>query len=154
VAHQLLRRIGEENLPPPRRFFVSSCPAPGRSSLSPGVALLPTEAFWQQVARFDGLPRRFFDHPDLVALFEPIFQADFRAVAAYQPARPAALSDVPITVLCGREDSIAPDALAAWQAWTTAPLEIRQFPGGHFYLTEQMSQLAAFLAVRCPPPRG
>lgn len=149
VAHQLLDCIAKKKLPPPRRLFVSSCPAPDRNRLSPGVARLPIEAFWAHVARFDGLPRRFFDHPHLMALFEPIFRADFRAVANYHPSPPEVLPEIPITVLHGQTDPISPEALAAWQAWTTGPITFRQFPGGHFYLIDQMPELAAFLAAQC-----
>jgi len=149
VAYQLLGGILAQHLPLPRRLFVSSCPAPDRNRLSTAIALLPAEAFWQRVAHFDGLPPRLFDHPRLMALFEPIFRADFRAVANYRPCVPAELPPIPIQVLYGREDPIAPEALAAWQAWTSLPVTLHPFPGGHFYLTEQLSQVATLLAAPC-----
>ena len=149
VAYQLLRGIMAQHLPLPRRIFVSSCPAPNRNRLSAAVALLPAEEFWQRVAHFDGLPPRLFDHPRLMALFEPIFRADFRAVASYRPCVPAELPPIPIRVLYGREDPIAPEALAAWQAWTSQPVTLHPFPGGHFYLTEQLSQVATLLTAQC-----
>ncbi len=149
VAYQLLRGIMAQHLPLPRRIFVSSCPAPNRNRLSAAVAQLPAEEFWQRVAHFDGLPPRLFDHPRLMALFEPIFRADFRAVASFRPCVPAELPPIPIRVLYGREDPIASEALAAWQAWTSQSVTLHPFPGGHFYLIGQLSQVATLLAAQC-----
>ena len=84
-----------------------------------------------------------------MTLFEPIFRADFRAVASYHPCVPAELPSIPVRVLYGREDPIAPEALAAWQAWTSLPVTLHSFPGGHFYLTEQLPQAATLLAAEC-----
>lgn len=153
AAHHLILLLREAGLPLPGRFFVSGCAAPGLSRLSPEVAYLPTEAFWRQVARYDGLPEGFLDYPELRDVFEPILRADFQAVATYRPPRAEAPA-MPITVLCGREDAIAPQELAAWQTVTSLPLEMRFFPGGHFYLLEQVAQVAAFLGERCTEGLG
>ncbi|MFE0174049.1 thioesterase II family protein [Streptomyces sp. NPDC059002] len=48
--------------------------------------------------------------------------------------------DVPITVLCGREDLlIDAAALAGWGAYSTAGCEVHLVPGGHFALFDDIN---------------
>ena len=148
IAYELVGAIAAQQLPLPRHLFVSACAAPKHIRLRPGVAELPDEAFWAYVAGLGGMPNRFFDNPKIMALFEPIFRADFRAVAAYRP-RPVSPLPLPFTVLGGREDGIAPKALAAWQDHTTRPLVMRTFSGGHFYLLDHLPQVATVLTAGC-----
>jgi surfactin synthase thioesterase subunit len=151
VAHALALAIRAENLPLPRHLFFSGCSAPGRSQLPPGVAQLEREAFWRFIRQYNGVPGEFMAYPELLDIFEPILRADFQAVTSYRPA-PAPPLATPATVFYGRDDSVAGDELSAWQAVSSQPLELRPFPGGHFYLLEQTAELAACLQARCPWP--
>jgi surfactin synthase thioesterase subunit len=151
VAHRLALAAHAENLPLPRRLFVSGCAAPGIGCLSPRVAELDGEDFWRHVAQYDGLPKDFLASAELKAVFEPILRADFRAVADYRPPLAPALP-VPVTVMAGQQDAVSQNELEAWQATTTEPLEVCTFPGGHFYLLDHITPLADLVRTRCACP--
>jgi surfactin synthase thioesterase subunit len=151
LAHRVALSLHRQQLPLPLWLFVSGCAAPGRARLAAGLADLEGERFWRGLARYDGLGPAFLASRELQTLFEPILRADLRAVAQDRPPAAARLP-VPILVLAGADDGLPRADLAAWQTATTEPLEIRTFPGGHFYLLEHAALLADLIITRCVCP--
>ncbi|WP_280273467.1 thioesterase II family protein [Nocardia wallacei] len=94
----------------------------------------------QLLARLSGLPahdRQLLESSPAGKLFVSILRADLRALDDYRPAEPRTV-DAGIVCFAGAAD---PDFGVAdadgWQAHTTATVRTREFPGGHFYLSEQ-----------------
>ena len=53
----------------------------------------------------------------------------------------------PISAFGGSDDSDVPlAALEAWQEHTSTEIDVRLFPGGHFYLNDERPQLLRVLA--------
>ena len=53
----------------------------------------------------------------------------------------------PITVLAGRSDPVVPvSSLRGWRDQSAAPLRLRLFPGGHFYLHSAAADITRLIA--------
>lgn len=54
-----------------------------------------------------------------------------------------------MTVLTGDNDPrVSIDEAASWEAHTTGPTELRVYPGGHFFLTDQSTDVIELLTER------
>ncbi|MEV0119896.1 alpha/beta fold hydrolase [Streptomyces sp. NPDC050844] len=127
------------------RLFVSGRAAP-LAGPRPGDLLSGAEELLTELHRLGGVGKDILDDPEMVSMIMPAVQADYRALAAYSMT-PGASLDCPVTVLTGEADPlVSPEEAAQWQGLTSAPTEVRVFPGGHFYLQDQVQQVAA--AVR------
>lgn len=68
------------------------------------------------------------------------FVADF-ALWASLPSEHAEPIDVPIAAFAGQDDRIAgKDAMTAWRRATTAAFSLAEYPGGHFYITDDAAR--------------
>lgn len=128
----------------PCHLFVSGCNAPGHSSISPDLPDQPAGHFWNALKDFGGLPREIMAEPAILELFEPILRADLRAVTAYQPG-PSRPLPLPITLLRGDQDRLSLQGMAAWSQWSSRPVARYQFPGDHFYLFQNLPEVAALI---------
>lgn len=91
--------------------------------------------------RYGGVPEEVLAVPELVEHFAPILRSDLGLVTGYDYHRDPVLS-CPIAALAGIEDSdITVQSLAEWGQETTGDFVSQRFPGGHFYLTEQTSNV-------------
>jgi medium-chain acyl-[acyl-carrier-protein] hydrolase len=95
------------------------------------------------------VPTELIEHPELFSLFESILYADFKAIETYDPSLETKLQ-LPITVIAGRDDEIIKSRLELWADVTTAEIEIHLFPGGHFYLYDNLQEVASLLLNRIP----
>ena len=96
--------------------------------------------------RYHNLPALIFEDAELRELLTPLLRADFTLVETYQCPAPTSLP-CPLIALGGADDPWAtPAELRAWQALTTADFVLHLFPGGHFYLNEQVQSLLATIA--------
>ncbi|GGV73279.1 thioesterase [Streptomyces longisporoflavus] len=127
------------------RLFASGRAAP-LAGPRPGDLLSGDKELLTELHRLGGVGKDVLGDPELVSMIMPAVRADYRALATYGMTPGAAL-DCPVTVLTGEADPIvSPEEAAQWQGLTSAPTEMRVFPGGHFYLQDQVQQVAA--AVR------
>ncbi|MEU6679658.1 alpha/beta fold hydrolase [Streptomyces sp. NPDC046925] len=127
------------------RLFVSGRAAP-LAGPRPGDRLSGDEELLTELHRLGGVGREVLDDPEMLSMIMPAVRADYRALATYGMT-PGASLDCPVTVLTGEADPIvSPEEAAQWEGLTSAPTEVRVFPGGHFYLQDQVGQVAA--AVR------
>jgi len=125
-------------------LVVSGRESPDRVMGDPAFLRLPDTAFLEYVAnRYGGIPIEVMQEPELRELVVPPLRADFAAVAAYrEPSRPAL--DLPLVILSGIDDRQTPrEQLEGWRRRSSRPVSERSFPGGHFYLVEQMKQVIA-----------
>ncbi|MFB6850433.1 thioesterase II family protein [Streptomyces sp. NPDC056373] len=141
IAYESARILEERGARPPRRLFLSARGAPGPRR-SPHDALPDDEAILAAVRRLGGTGVALLDDPELVAMVLPALRADYAALAAYSwtPREPL---HMPVTVLCGDADPVVPvEEAAGWRAFTRAETEVRVFPGGHFYVDQQLDDVA------------
>jgi surfactin synthase thioesterase subunit len=82
---------------------------------------------------------------ELRELMVPVMRADMAVCASYHDDE-AAL-DCPLVAYAGTDDPlVAPEAMACWSGRTPLFLGTRQFPGGHFFIHDHASAVAADLA--------
>jgi surfactin synthase thioesterase subunit len=67
-------------------------------------------------------------------------RADYRVCKnfTYSPNKKL---DIPIQVLAGRQDAIAPDKIEAWREETSQSFGLDWFDGGHFFFRQQETQV-------------
>ncbi|MCU7728893.1 alpha/beta fold hydrolase [Actinoplanes sp. KI2] len=143
VARRLRARWGME----PAALVMSGQVPPGRRSVR---SVSGDEDLIAEVRRLGGADESMFDEPELLELVLPPIRADFALIDAYRP-EPAEPFSCPLLVCSGAQDAdVPPEAAAAWAATTTGPFRRREFPGGHFYLTDDepalLGELGEWLA--------
>jgi surfactin synthase thioesterase subunit len=152
LAAEAARELMTRNLPSPVHLFVSGRRPPHMPDPMPPLRGLSDDAFVAEInRRYGGIPQAILDNPDVLALTLPALRADIAALETF-PAKPRAILSVPITVFGGDRDPLTPRShLDAWKLETTARVDVRLFPGGHFYLDQETnSVIAAMLKTIAP----
>jgi surfactin synthase thioesterase subunit len=85
---------------------------------------------------------------DLVALIIPVMRADMEVVESARFDQEAPLA-YPIYAFRGDRDPHVPLAyLEDWKALTAGPFEARLFPGGHFFIRNDLPQIVGSIIAR------
>jgi medium-chain acyl-[acyl-carrier-protein] hydrolase len=144
VAFALARRLAAAGARLPACLLASGRQPPHRPFPEPSLAEMSDDDVVAALAqRYGGFPPELASDRELLALVLPTIRADFHALEAYRPPLAAPLS-MPVVAFGGRADPCAAlERLEAWQACTSWPLDIRQFPGGHFYLEDELDDVLA-----------
>ncbi|TWH65091.1 thioesterase domain-containing protein [Micromonospora olivasterospora] len=137
-----LRRLGQQL---PLRLYVGGARAPhvDDTSLFDGLSTVDDDELLRRLGEGGGLPAEVLDHPELVELLLPLLRADFGRVDSYRyvPGEPLPL---PIVTFSGRQDRAVSHAQsAAWERHTAAGFTLHEIDGGHFFLHDQLPELAA-----------
>ncbi|MDO0939357.1 alpha/beta fold hydrolase [Streptomyces sp. DG2A-72] len=141
VAYETARLLAERRLPGPQRLFVSGRGAPGpRPNVHDRLA---TDAdVLAAVRRLGGTEQTVLDDPELLELVLPVLRADYRALGSYTWMDGPALT-VPVTALIGNSDPVVTVQEAVeWREHTRGAFSLEVFPGGHFYLDDQLTGVA------------
>lgn len=102
-------------------------------------------AIMAEVRRLSGTSSVLLDDEEMMRAALPALRADYKAAETYRCA-PDATVDCPITVLTGDSDpKTTLDEAKAWGGHTTGALDLRVFPGGHFFISEQAKQVMGVL---------
>jgi len=133
VGYLLTREIQLQQRPLPEQLFFSGSEAPIIPSPHSGKHLLSQRDFFKALHDMGGMPKEVLQQQDLLAFFEPVLRADFKAVSDYRH-QPSLLLDLPITVMAGTEEAVSPADLLPWQQETQQAVEIHFFDGGHFFI--------------------
>ena len=148
VAFELTKRL-ERVARPPRLLVASSLMPPTR--LYRRCLHLGSDAdLWQELVHNGGTRAEVAAEPTIRDFFTPALRNDYRLIETYLPSSGLPLH-TPICALYGeQDDQIEAADMAAWQQHTRAPLHLRSFAGGHFYIVPhreavltQVSQLLA-----------
>jgi surfactin synthase thioesterase subunit len=127
-------------------LFVSASPAPG---LLRRVA--PVQGSDQQllalVSQVTGVNPEFLNDEQFAATILPTLRG-LKAVAAYESPAEAKVS-CPIHALMADDDELATDELMSpWAQRTTSDFDLTVFPGGHFYINDNLPALAQWVEQR------
>jgi medium-chain acyl-[acyl-carrier-protein] hydrolase len=154
VAFEVARTLAARGLPGPARLIVSARRAPHLTESDAPLHPLPDDAFIAELdRRYGGIPAEILQHRDLLDLLLPAMRGDMTAIETYRHQAGAPLQ-CPITVFGGTGDTRARhEVLAPWQQHSLGPVQVQQFPGGHFYFNDAAvrSQLIAELARLMAP---
>jgi surfactin synthase thioesterase subunit len=138
VAFEVARRLEIEGTRAVR-LFVS-----GRRSPSDGLGVTvprDDQEIVDELRTLGGIPGKLLDKPKFRQSVLTVVRSDYRANSAYLAPRDAVVR-CPITFLLSDADPYVDVAAArAWRRHTTGEFHLRSFPGGHFFLREQLSQV-------------
>ncbi len=99
-------------------------------------ARLDDEAFVARLRDLVGYDHGAWHDPELRELLLPALRTDLEIQDRYVPAPGPALP-LPVTVLCGTEDTlVGHDDAAQWERFTMAGASAVDVPGPHMYFTE------------------
>ncbi len=100
-----------------------------------------------ELRQLSGTDPMFLQDPELFAMVLPALRADYQAVETYQCAPDAAVG-CPLVVFVGDDDpKTTVEEAGAWRRNTTGPFDLRVFPGGHFYLDDQVAEVTDALVA-------
>lgn len=146
VAFEVALRVGPDHL------FVSGRRAP-QIVRDDRVHLRDDAGLIAEVRRLAGTNARVFDDEELVRMVLPAIRADYRAAETYR-YRPGPALTCPVTALTGDADPKASvDEVGRWRERTTGTFSVHVFAGGHFFLSDNRSAVAAVVSGESPSAR-
>lgn len=150
VAFEVARRLEAMGCPP-TWLFASGRAAPSRQHKE-STRLLNDPSLLGEMQKLGGTDRRLLDDDELMQLMLPVIRADYRALASYRYAPGPPLS-CPVTALNGRDDpGVTPRTASAWREHTTGRFRSLTLRGGHFYLVDRVSEVAAVIQACLASP--
>jgi pyochelin biosynthetic protein PchC len=124
-----------------RTLFVSGRRAPSRHR-DDRTHLLDDDQLVAELKSLDGTDSDVFDDEDIRRMIMPAIRSDYLAVGTYR-YRPWPPLPCPIVAMTGRDDAkVSLDEARAWAEHTSVSFELHTFPGGHFYLNTQTTEVA------------
>jgi medium-chain acyl-[acyl-carrier-protein] hydrolase len=145
IGFELARLIRKKYGREPVRIFLSGLRALQLCDPDPPLHLIPGPQFLEELQLRYGLPAQLLADPELLQLFLPLLQADFRLCESYTYSADTAL-DCPISVFGGLDDrKVCREAQACWQAHSTRPLKLRMLEGDHYFFETAWRQLVRFV---------
>lgn len=148
IAFELAHRLTGKGRPPANLIVSSQVPpssAANSSATSPAVADLPLPDLINYLRELGGTAPALLDSQPLMRLMAPGIRADLAAVEQYRPPARRSPLGIPIIAIAGHDDSISRADLRDWATHTTGSLSVHQVGTGHFYLTENESDVVSLL---------
>jgi medium-chain acyl-[acyl-carrier-protein] hydrolase len=153
IAFETARELRRRGLPSPVRLFASGFRAPHLPERFPNRRALDDQAFVADLRALAGTPDEVVENEEMLALLLPTLRADVTLCETYVH-RAADPLDVPLTVFGGAADPrVSRDELDGWRQHTHAGMELRIFPGHHFFLKSHRAAVVAAVAERLSPSR-
>lgn len=137
VAFEVAMRL-ERTGTAPAALFVSGRRAPSRFR-EETVHLRDDDGVLAEVRLLSGTASQVLADDDLIRMALPAIRNDYRAIELYR-GQPDATVRCPVYALVGDDDPKATIAeVDAWREHTNGDFELQIFPGGHFYLDQQVT---------------
>lgn len=150
LGYLLAKEIVRNYLEPPQHLFVTGCIAPSIADRHLVDHTLPRNDFFDEIKSLGGSPEEVLNDHSLIDFFEPILRADFQAVASFQYVESRAFS-IPLSIAIGTEEKVTYEEAMAWQKETIHPIEVKLFPGNHFFIYEHASQIVQLMCRKLRP---
>jgi surfactin synthase thioesterase subunit len=141
TGFELTHYLEEKFTQTPEHLFFSGRGAPHIAERDEPIHKLPRDKFIHKIQSYGGTPKEILAHEELMELVIPIIRADFEVCETYvyQEREPL---NIPLTALGGlTDDSVTRDEVEEWKIHTKKEFNLRMFPGGHFYLQDQIPTL-------------
>jgi surfactin synthase thioesterase subunit len=118
-------------------------PAPHLPLRASPLHHLPSDLFWQELARMGGLPEEVLTSRDLRDCLEPTLRADLTAVETRPPAEQHVLSCRITAVVAEGDRSVALEDMLAWAEATRGTTRLGVVKGDHFAVRDDRSSVIA-----------
>lgn len=94
-----------------------------------------------ELRKLNGTDMAVFGDEELLRMAMPAIRNDYRSIEAYA-CDPDRRVGSPIVVLTGTEDpKTTLEEANAWKHHTDGDFRLREFPGGHFFLTDHQAEV-------------
>ncbi|OZI60175.1 thioesterase II family protein [Bordetella genomosp. 11] len=153
IAYHMAVRAGEQGRPSPRLLIVSGSPAPAHRDPSRFDGMDNDQALVADLRKQGGTPEAVLGSRGLRRFALDTLAADYAMCRAYRHTPRARLA-LPLLVLAGRDDDIAPSAIAAWREETDAEARQVWFDGGHFFVKHREEEVLALVDQSLRPYAG
>lgn len=149
VAFEMIRRRQAAGLRLPLLLLCSGRQAPGVRGDIINVEGLSDDAFLREVSvRYQAIAPELLKHPDLLELILPALRCDFGIVYRYV-YRAGERLKCPVALANGYEDPWVDEAALAGWADETEVVNSRFFPGGHFFMKDNLPEFRQYLLDLC-----
>jgi surfactin synthase thioesterase subunit len=146
LAYGVVTRLRTLGMPPPQLLIASGSASPSARDNSRLERMRGRSDLLDDLRRQGGTPEAVFDDKELLALTLAVLEADYALCLDYRHDEEAPLA-LPLRVMGGRRDDIAPERLRAWQDVAQQPIALEYFDGGHFFIRDsERAVLAAITA--------
>jgi surfactin synthase thioesterase subunit len=145
VSFELARELRRRGKPLPKVLIASAARAPQfrRGHVPPPSP--SRDQFLDELRRLEGIPAELLSDPAMLRAILPALEADAALYRNYVYAEEPPFA-FPIRAYGGFEDpNIRHEHLEGWREQTTGSFAVREFPGGHFYLTTARTEFLAAL---------
>jgi len=147
LGYRLTVAMAADGGPQPALLAVSAWAGAAHRPHPEPIEQLDEEEFLERVRKFGALPPEVAENRELRKLVLPALRADFCVVNGYRDD--AAPVPCPVVAYTGRDDPMLDSAaMHSWAELTGDFRGVREFQGGHFYLHEQATALAADLSLQ------
>lgn len=144
LAYHMALLAGRAGGEAPRLLIVSGSPAPAHRDPSRFEGMDNDQALIEDLRKQGGTPEAVLGSRGLRRFALDTLAADYAMCRAYRYAPRPPLA-VPLLVLAGRGDDIAPRAIDAWRDETRADVRQVWFDGGHFFVKHREEEVLALL---------
>lgn len=152
VGLALATRLEEEGTRSRCRLLFASANAAPSAAVLPftGSPLLTSDEEIFEITNKSGggLSPQVLEHPDLRRRSADLLRADFAVSESFLSKQRRTVTEADLVVCCGTEDIFTEDQLTPWRHNSTQSTEFHMFPGGHFYLEQNVPALAELVARR------
>jgi surfactin synthase thioesterase subunit len=146
LGYEVARRL-EARGARPLGLFASACRAPSALRIE-DIHQRDDDGLIAALKELSGTDSAVLGDDELLRMVLPAVRGDYTAVETYRH-RPGRELACPIHVLVGDSDPVTDLAEAdAWRAHTTGDCAVEVFPGGHFYLNDQLDGVLTSVAAR------
>lgn len=144
VAFEFVRAAEATGLPI-ATLAVSAAVPPGRHAQQPPHPR-DDEEIMRRLVELNGTSAAVLENPQIMRMALPVLKADYAAIDAYA-CGPDVTVAAPVLALGGDRDPIVSVGdLYGWEQHTTGGASVSLFDGGHFYLNDQVEEIAAAVA--------
>jgi surfactin synthase thioesterase subunit len=145
IALLVTRRIRKEKLNEPLHLFVTGHGGPSVNDDRVIRHKLPEPQLIDELLSLNGMPQEILDDKVLMDFFLPVIRADFQAIETFEYQAESKL-DLPITCIIGREEKITVEKAQAWENETYGNVDVRRFPGKHFFIFEHDKEVIRLIS--------
>ncbi|MBH5336984.1 thioesterase [Streptomyces pactum] len=154
LAYEVALRLEERHGVKPLVLFASGRRAPSRYRDEDDVHLRDDTALLAEIRSLEGTSNAVLQDPELLEMVLPALRGDYRAIGTYRSV-PGASVSCPVVGLIGVDDpKVSAEEARDWERHTRGGLDLLSYPGGHFFLTDRMTEVAEVIKDRLGALRG
>jgi medium-chain acyl-[acyl-carrier-protein] hydrolase len=147
IGYETSRLLTARRAEAPVRLFLSAYRAPHMPSRYSPMSILPQPEFVAAMQRLYGkFPEALLASPDFFERLMTVLRNDLKLMETHRAGPPSPLP-IPLVLFGGVEDeAVLQDELEAWNVYAGAGMILKMFPGGHFYLNDQLNAVPSVVA--------